>query len=479
MLLRHSLYYLLARGLPGVLSFASLMLFTRLLTTEDFGRYSLVLAGSGLVHVMLFQWLQLVLGRFLPMHGNEPKRVLAPVFALFLMISVVVSSAGLILALVWPDPTWQALIALAVPLTLGQAWLQVDLTLASTQLAPARYGYLLGSKSLFALVLGAGLAWLGWGAEAPLVGLLVGTVLAWLLFGFCAWRGITPRWPAPAELREYCAYGVPLAITFSLGWVIDSSDRMLLAWLIDESATGVYAAGYDLGQQSLGLMLVVINTAAYPLVIRQLTDHGEQAASHQLKHNGELIIALALAGAGGLVVLAPVIVDTVFGQSFRDDAITVLPWIAVAAAVAGIKAFYLDIAFQLARQTRWQVYTSIVAAVANVLLNLLLIPRYGILGAAWATLIAFVLAAMVSGWLGCRVFPMPAFLPLLARGLVVAITASAGAWLVMQIEFDDVWTLLLGVSAGGVSGLIGGLLVNVAGVRSILLRRTRAWLEGN
>lgn len=477
MLLRHSLYYLLARGVPGVMSFAALMLFTHLLTPDEFGRYSVVVAGSGLVHVMLFQWLQLVLGRFLPMQGDKPQLVQEPVLALFFAIAGVVSAVGLVSALVWPDPEWQWMIALAVPLTVVQAWLQIDLTLASTQLAPARYGYLLGSKSFFALLLGGGLAWLGWGAEAPLIGLLIGTILAWLMFGLYAWRGVRPRWPSSAVLREYCTYGLPLAITFSLGWVIDSSDRMLLAWLVNEGATGVYSAGYDLAQQSLGLMLVVVNTAAYPLVIRQLADHGEAAASEQLRLNGELIITLALAGAGGLIVLAPVIVDTVFGESFRSDALIVLPWIAAAAAVAGIKAFYLDIAFQLARQTRWQVYTSIVAAVANVLLNLLLIPHYGILGAAWATLVAFVLAAVASGCLGVRVFPMPALLPLLSRGLAVAVLASFGAWLVMQAGLATLLTLILGIAVGGTLGLTGALMMNVAGIRSIFLMRARALLR--
>lgn len=474
MLLRHSFYYLLARGLPGVLSFASLMLFTRLLTTEEFGRYAVVLAGAGLVHVMVFQWLQLVLGRFLPVHHDTSRVVLEPVLALFLLLAGAVSGLGLLLAFIWPSPQWQALIAMAVPLTVAQAWLQIDLTLASTQLAPARYGYLLGSRSLLGLLLGGGLAWLGFGAQAPLIGLLIGTMLAWLLFGLVAWRGIRPRWPSPEVLREYSAYGLPLAITFALGWVIDSSDRILLAWLISEAAAGAYAAGYDLAQQSIGLVLVVINTAAYPLVMRQLADKGEKAASVQLQHNGELIVTLALVGAAGLIALAPAIAGSVFGEAFREDAVIVLPWIAAAAAVAGIKAFHLDIVFQLARQTRWQVYTSIVAAIANILLNLLLIPSHGILGAAWATLIAFALAATVSALLGRRAFPVPAFLPLLRRGLTVAGLAYFGAWTVTQTGLAAPLALLLGTAAGGMLALSGALLLDVAGIRRAVLARARA-----
>lgn len=137
--------------------------------------------------------------------------------------------------------------------------------------------------------------------------------------------------------------------------------------------------------------------------MRQLEQHGQNAASTQLNRNGELIITLALVSAAGLIALAPTLVNEVVGQAFRTDATTVTlgspqppPWL--------VSRLTIDIAFQLARQSRWQVCTSIVAALTNVVLNLLLIPRFGIL-ATWSTLTAYTLAALVSGWLGKRMLP--------------------------------------------------------------------------
>ena len=160
MLLRHTLYYLAARGLPGLINFAALSLYTRLLAPDEFGRYSLVVASVSLIHVFLFQWLQLVLGRFLPAHRDEPQIVQQSILALFLLLAGSVSVAGLGAALLWSDPVWRALLALAVPLTVAEAWLQLNLTLASTNLRPGRYGFLLGGKSLLAIMVGGWLAWL-------------------------------------------------------------------------------------------------------------------------------------------------------------------------------------------------------------------------------------------------------------------------------------------------------------------------------
>ncbi|TFG53001.1 MAG: hypothetical protein E4H37_04460, partial [Gemmatimonadales bacterium] len=63
--------------------------------------------------------------------------------------------------------------------------------------------------------------------------------------------------------------------------------------------------------------------------------------------------------------------------------------------------------FQLGRATRMQLATVAVAAAVNLGLNVALIPRLGIAGAAWATLAAYTMALVASVWLGRRVLVLP------------------------------------------------------------------------
>ena len=474
MLLRHSFYYLFARGVPGLVNFAALALYTRLMAPEEFGRYSLVLATVGLVDVMVFQWLRLVLGRFIPAHRDNPKAVQETVLALNLALAAAVLFTGGLVALLWPDPVLRGLLAIGVPLTLVQAWLQLDLTLASAQLQPGRYGCLMGSKSLLAIIVGGWLAWLGFGAYGPLSGLISGAVLAWFLFGLRAWKGIRPRWPAPNQFRDYVAYGLPLVVTFALGWVIASSDRMIIAWLIDETAAGVYAVGYDLPQQTLGLVLTIINTAAHPLSTRRLEHEGVEAACLQMRQNGELITTFAFTGAAALVALAPQLVELIVGSAFREGALAVLPWVAVSAAVAGLKAFHFDIAFHLMRQSRWLVITTSLAALANVALNFLLIPTYGIVGAAWATLAAFAVACVASALLGRKVFPMPPVLPLMLNAATVAACMYGGVNFVLSFGLGPLLEIVLGGIGGGLLSILAAVCLDIGGLREGLLTRLRA-----
>lgn len=476
MLIHHSFAYILARGLPGLVNFAALLLYTRLLSPQDYGRYALVIAGVSMVEVAVFQWQRLVLARWWPMRRADPQRFLGEMLGLFAAIAAVAVAVGLLLALAWPDPVWRRLLLLAVALFVAQGWLELNLALASAQLAPMRYGRLLAAKSLLALGLGAGLAWSGLGAYSPLLGLLAGCLLAVPLAGGGTWSRLRLRLPERRTLREQLHYGLPLVATFMLGWVIAGSDRLIIGWLRDVQSAGQYAVGYDLAQHSLGVALTIVQIASYPLAVRALEDQGPAAAREQLRHNGELIFTLALAGAASLAVLAPQIAAVVVGSEFRGTTASLLPFIALAAALWGIKAFHFDVAFHMGCNSRGLLLGVAAAAVANVALTCLLVPGFGLQGAAVASILAYALGLVLSARLGRRVFDMPPVAPILARAGCVALAAAGGAALARSLDAGAAG-LVAGVTLAVLSGGIASLWVNIANARVELGSRWQAWLS--
>ncbi len=183
------------------------------------------------------------------------------------------------------------------------------------------------------------------------------------------WKNIYYKQVDRGLLYELVQYGLPLGATFVLSFVISTSDRYLIAWLIDEKAVGLYSAGYDLAQFSLGMLMMIVNLAAYPIIVLALEHEGIEAASNQLKRQGLLLLAVAAPATAGFVVLAENISAVLLGTEFRVSAANILPWIACAALVGGIKAYYFDLAFQLGKYTMgnsgsscwrvWSMYCSI------------------------------------------------------------------------------------------------------------------------
>ena len=469
MLVRHSVLYALGRGGPGLINFLALALYTRLLTPEQYGQYALVLAGLGLVQVIGFQWLGLCLARFLTANRDAPERFLSEIKFLFAVPALVFSAVGLVVMLLWPDPVWQRLLALAVPLLIAQAWFQLNLFHAAATLNPGLYGSINLTKSAVSLALGSLLAWLGLGAYSPLWGLLLGASLATLVIGRSVWRDIKPIRPDPEKIKTLLVFGMPLAANFALAWVVSSSDRFILGWLLGVGSAGQYAVGYDLAQHSIGTLLMIANLAAYPLVIHALERNGTEAARSQLQKNGTAIFSLAFAAAAGVAVLSPLLGRLLLGVEYGDTAVELLPWVALAAALSGLKSYYFDTAFHLGHGTIKLVWISIGAALINVIFNLVLIPRYGVLGAAYATVLTYCAAMAGSAWLGRRFFVMPAIMPPVLPAMIVSTTTAIAAWVAMQ--YGGWGGLGFGLLAGVFAALLSAISINLVGIRHELQRR--------
>lgn len=468
MLWRHSVIYLLAQGLPGLINLGAISIYSRLLEADEYGRYVLIIACVGLGNKLLFEWIRLALLRFLATAGQRAEVVRSTLATCFAALLAVVVLAGVVGAVLIEPAHLRPLWAGAFGLLCAQALFDLHLTLARSRLAPRVYGVMAISKAALALLLGTGLASIGLGALGLVLGLTAGMLIAvspallselrGLRLGLCQW----------GVLRDLVHYGAPLAVTAASGFLLDSADRFLIGWLIDDDSLGRYGAAYELGSISIGMLLMVVNLAAYPLVIRAFEQGDPRKTRRELSGNLTALLAIGLPATLGMVLLAEPIANVILGPPFRQDAVVLMPLIAIGALMRDIKAYYLDLAFQLGRRTIGQVWVTVAALVANVLLNLWWLPRFGIAGAAYATIAAYGLAIVLSAVLGRRILALPGpgadsvkiVVATLTMGFIVwHVAGASGSALVLG------QTLLTGVVSYGV--LIVAL--DVAGARNHLL----------
>lgn len=405
MLWQHSALYLLARGVPGLISLLAIVAYTRLLAPEQYGRYALVIAGVGLANKLAFEWLRLALLRFLPTSA-EPRILFATIGAAFVSLVVLsaVVGAGVLL---FVDASVRGLVGMGLALLWVQALFELELERARSELAPKRYGLMALARAALGLALGVALVAMGLGAAGPVLGLLVAMLVALVPPLLQILPGFRLALWDPVVMREHVRYGAPLAMTLGLGFIIANSDRFMIGWLLNEASVGRYAASYDLASFAIGLLLMIVNLAAYPLAVRALEAHGPQAVRVQLRANLTALLGLGLPATVGLVVLARPMAEALLGTGFRDQAAVVIPLIAFAAFLRDLKAYHLDLAFQLGRRTWGQMWVAVTTASLNIVLNLWWIPAHGIVGAAWATVVAQLLALALSALLGRRVFALP------------------------------------------------------------------------
>lgn len=466
MLFRHSAIYLIGRLLPALVSLLSLAVLTRLLTTEQYGVYALAITSAGVLSGVLFQWLSLSMARFVP-NSEQRAVVVATTLCAFAGLVLVSAVAGaFVIGAAWGTPL-ATLAALSLLLGWSLAWFDLNQRLANVSFAPTLYGVMGAVKATLGLAVGIVLFYAGCGIAGIVAGLAAGLLVAGLM-GVRYWRDARFGRRDRAVFAQLVRYGAPTSLTYILIYVIDASDRYFIGVMLGVDAVGAYAPGYDLAQQSIGMLMSVVYLAAYPLALKALASGGVAAASAQVRINGLLLMLVALPATAGLALLSDNVSAVLFGARFQRDTGAVVSIVALAVFAAGLRAYYFDYGFQLAGKLLAQVWVFVWAATTNVVLNVLLIGRFGLVGAAYATLAAFVVAALVSRHLARKVFPMP---PLHAD--IKRVAAAAGCMaLALLLVRDQRGGAALGLQVATGALVYGAalLVLDVHGLRTRVLR---------
>ena len=463
--------YLPANIVQGVVGFLAIFLFTRLLSPEDFGRYALAFSVLTLAHVAVFSWLEAAMARF---WAAETTSVgMAAHFAslyrtAFILIAISVP-VGAVALWLWPmDPLFKIAVAAGLagcPVRCLAKLAQERYRAAGEVSKSARLDM---ATTIGGLVIGVGFALLGAGAAAPLAGLALAPLatLPFILPGELrqARKGVVDA----ARLRGYAAYGYPIAASLTLTVVLASTDRFLLAAFMDEAAVGAYHAGYSIANRTLDVLFLWLGTAGQPALVMALERGGVDRLKEAAREQASTFILVGLPAAAGVALVARPLGEVLIGPELRAAASIVTPWIALSALLFGMTAYYFGQAFTLGRKTKLLLVAMALPASANVILNVLLIPRFGVLGAAGATAISFGLGLLATMVMGRRVMPLPIPWDALVRCFVATGLMAAVVWRLPAI--GGLGELALDASVGAVVYAVAALILNAAGVRDLALR---------
>jgi O-antigen/teichoic acid export membrane protein len=136
---------------------------------------------------------------------------------------------------------------------------------------------------------------------------------------------------------------------------------------------------------------------------------GREALANAAREQAQLMALLTIPAATGLALVSAPLAQLMIGPELSAGAAHVTPWIALSGLLGGLTTYYFHQAFTLSRHTGLLIVAMALPALANVVLNLVLIPRFGLDGALWATPASFALGLIASAWMGRRslILPVP------------------------------------------------------------------------
>ena len=446
MLHRHTVLYALARGLPGLLAFLTVALYTRLLTPAQYGIYALVLALSMFGNALLFWWLKSSILRYYSTPHRES--VLSTALFFYYTLGGLLSVTAIVLFIALPKPLG-LLAALGLLISISLGFFEAALELARAQLKPKLYGSLSITKAVLAPLLTVILIRLGFGTPSPLIGLLLATFLPTAANAKDLWLRYRPRL-LPSTTPLILKYGIPLGLTFLLSYVVGYTDRFMIAYFLGQGPTGVYAASYDLAFNGINMLAWIVGLASVPLVLSSYEKEGPSNARTRMKYNFRLLSFLLVPMTVATCLYAPNLTELLLGADFQENAELVLALSAIAAALHGYRNLHFDIAFQITQKTRYQAYSMGIAATTNIFLNLYAIPHWGLPGAAGVTVASYLSALAASYLWSKQVWRVPIDGKMAIRAGVLALASFYSTRLLATLTFKVSFSWMIGLALGGI-----------------------------
>ncbi|MEP1231261.1 MAG: polysaccharide biosynthesis C-terminal domain-containing protein [Litorimonas sp.] len=455
-----------------IASFGAIAILTRLLDDVNWGMYSLAMITMHAVHMLLFSWTEAAMARF-QARAERNDDVNSHIKTIY-MLALYIALGGFLLIILTLkflplDKNLGFVITIALSSTCLSLFINLGMEAHKASQRIKRYSLIYSSHTLVSFAIGIlFVKYSIFQASGPFIGIIISLFLIGTLDLIYMLKQSRGGQFHAQKSKTYFKYGVPIGLSLVLTYALNSADSYMIAYLIDIPTQGKYSAGYNLSNRSLEIIFIWVAMAVTPMAITAFEKESSEVSQSIMKDFGATLLWLTLPAATGIALVSKD-AGFILGESIRAEAVTVMPLIAFAGLINGFMNFYVHRAFMLSGKTTAFAWAMIPPVILNIGLNLILIPKFGMMGAVWATVICYAFACTIAIILARRYYPLP--LPFKAAFEI------SGACLFMAVcvhftpipdYWPDVISLIVKAVIGGLAYIGICLSLNIANCRTVL-----------
>ena len=192
-----------------------------------------------------------------------------------------------------------------------------------------------------------------------------------------------------AKTSFFCLkFQLPLVMHSLSFLILGQSDRMMIGWMVNKSAAGIYSVAYSLAT------VVSIFQSSMNQVFQPYRYQKMEAGDVNAIKNTTNSLLLVFAGLNFcFILIAPEVIKLLFPSDFYE-AVWVIPPVSVGIYFAFLYSVFVDVESYY-EKTKYVMYASLVCAVMNIILNYFGIGIFGYIACAYSTLISYILFAVM------------------------------------------------------------------------------------
>jgi len=389
----NTLWALIVRTINTVAAFFVTIYLVRYLGPENYGQLSYAISFVGLFSIIASLGLDNILYRDLIKYPEKRNEYLGSAFILKLLSGILATGLTVIFALLLSEDDVSRMVIFILASTfifnafniIGYEY-QANVAQKYTSIITLIVSLSLNILKLIVIFLGQGIVYIG--LVLLLEAVLYATLLIYIRthhYGkISAWRFDKI---IAIQLLKDCW---PFIFIAAFTTIYVRIDQVMLKPLVDSSAVGLYDAAVRIAEVWL-FIPAIIASSLFPAIVNAKSVGVHEYKKRLIGLSGFMVL-LGVLVALPLSILAEPLMVLLYGPAFTASAavFVIYVWAGIWASLDIVTRFFL-----IAENRKVLIFvTSFLTAILNILLNLYLIPKYGIIGAAWSTFISYTLLAL-------------------------------------------------------------------------------------
>ncbi|MBW9221284.1 polysaccharide biosynthesis C-terminal domain-containing protein [Methanothermococcus sp. SCGC AD-155-M21] len=308
-----------------------------------------------------------------------------------------------------------------------------------------KYSFLMVIQNLLTII-GIGYAIInGYGIYGAILALFSVSLLMLIILLYEIVSDLGLYIPKFTYLREFLKFGLPTIPSNFSAWIVSSSDRYLIGYFLGIKHVAYYNPAYSLGN----LLNFIIGPLGFllPATLSKLYEGRKiDEVKHYLEYLLKYYLVVAIPAVFGLSILAKPILMILSTQEIAEKSYLVVPFVGASIILFGVYVIVFQI-LVLKKRTDVAAKIWIVAAALNFFLNIVFIPKFGIIGAAITTLIAYIFTVIVIVRYSLKAFTINLKVSDALKSLTSALVMSL---LLQYLTVDGIYGIFLAIVLGAV-----------------------------
>lgn len=214
--------------------------------------------------------------------------------------------------------------------------------------------------------------------------------IIFLLFGGRIYQNINLKKPLDKELlKKMLKYSIPLMFNAISWWITSFSDRAVLNIFFSESEVGLYSVAAKI--PAIVTTLLSVFTQAW--IMSAVKEYEKENNPSFFNNIRKIYSAILFVGIGMAILIIKPLMKIYVGENFFE-AWYYVPILLIGTAFLGVSNYYGAI-YAAAKANILEIKSTLICAISNIILNFVLIPKSGIMGAVLTTSLSYIIVVIV------------------------------------------------------------------------------------